>query len=276
MKLRTTGNGSKTSIEYFVILPIRLLPSQHHASIFPAQFQVVSDLHLETPLLQPSYTSFKLPTPASNLCLLGDIGLVKDPALFDWLERLLHSTPNLNIFYVLGNHEAYQIRMETALLAMERFEQRMRLEYGHRFHFRNRTRFDLGADISILGCTLWSRAQDDQASAVARTLTDFSAASGIQDWTLGDHLEAHQKDLRWLNETVDDIERREPHRRIVILTHHSPTLDPRATAPQHAASPVDSGFATDLSGESCWRSPSVEMWAFGHTHYNCDYLDETT
>jgi hypothetical protein len=60
----------------------------------------------------------------------------------------------------------------------------------------------------------------------------------------------------------------------VIFTHYSPTLDERAVDKKHAGSPVTSGFATDLSGEDCWKSRSVTMWAFGHTHYSCDFTDE--
>jgi hypothetical protein len=33
---------------------------------------------------------------------------------------------------------------------------------------------------------------------------------------------------------------------------------------------------TDLSKEPCWISPSVKLWAFGHTHFNCDFIDPET
>jgi hypothetical protein len=31
---------------------------------------------------------------------------------------------------------------------------------------------------------------------------------------------------------------------------------------------------TDLADEPCWQSAAVKVWAFGHTHFNCDYRDE--
>ncbi|KZL74864.1 ser thr protein phosphatase superfamily [Colletotrichum incanum] len=68
----------------------------------------------------------------------------------------------------------------------------------------------------------------------------------------------------------------DPRRKIVILTHHSPTEDSRAVKQLHANSNLRSGFSTDLRGQLCWDSPQVRLWAFGHTHYNCDFVDEGT
>ncbi|KAK2832651.1 hypothetical protein FQN49_006882, partial [Arthroderma sp. PD_2] len=72
---------------------------------------------------------------------------------------------------------------------------------------------------------------------------------------------------------VEEISQREPQRRIAIFTHHAPSLDPRAVDPKYASSSVTSGFATDLRDQVCWTSPAVKTWAFGHTHYNCSFVD---
>ena len=32
-------------------------------------------------------------------------------------------------------------------------------------------------------------------------------------------------------------------------------------------------FVTDLSDQICWTSANVRLWAFGHTHFNCDFED---
>jgi hypothetical protein len=34
---------------------------------------------------------------------------------------------------------------------------------------------------------------------------------------------------------------------------------------------MNSAFATESTGTSCW-APSVKEWAFGHSHYNCDFV----
>jgi hypothetical protein len=46
-----------------------------------------------------------------------------------------------------------------------------------------------------------------------------------------------------------------------------------ATDPVHATSPISSGFSTDLAKEECWSNSAVQLWVFGHTHYNCDFED---
>jgi len=245
-------------------------------SLFPIQFQIVSDLHLETPTASKLYDTFKLPIHASNLLLVGDIGLAIDDGLFRFLKRLLDETPNRRIFYVMGNHEAYQMTHTRAWERLRWFEEHARTRYRERFVFLHRTRYDLNEKITILGCTLWSKISDAQASDVHNRLTDFYRLRGIRDWSLDSHMEEHRKDLMWLNNEVERIYQNEPERQIVIATHHSPTIDPRASNPRHNGSSVSSGFVTSLEQEPCWISPAVKLWAFGHTHYNCAYKDEST
>lgn len=99
----------------------------------------------------------------------------------------------------------------------------------------------------------------------------------IEDWTVEDHSASHQADLAWLNDQVSEIVRTDPRRKIVVFTHHSPIArDPRAADPAHKNSPISSAFATDLTDEECWKAEQVCAWAFGHTHYNCDFVEERT
>lgn len=105
---------------------------------------------------------------------------------------------------------------------------------------------------------------------------DFSDFSCIEDWIVEDHNQAFLADLAWLNAQVRSIADTEPERKIIILTHHSPTIFPVAINPAHSQSGVSSGFSTDLSGEVCWTSRNVKVWGFGHTHFNCDFIDDAT
>jgi hypothetical protein len=248
-------------------------------SSFSPQFQIISDLHLETPLAAPAYSYFAgrshFSLHASNLFLLGDIGLIRHNKLFDFIDSLLDRTPNLRIFYVLGNHEAYGITMPAALAAMCRYEEFSKRKFGERFFFMDRRRVDFSPTVTILGCTLWSRIEDEQADKCTQMLTDFHETNGIRDRTCESHNEDHMRDLTWLNKEVATMSSTEPERQIVILTHHSPTTDPRANDPVHAESELSSGFRTDLSREVCWTSGNVKMWAFGHTHWSCSYTDES-
>ncbi|KAJ8121980.1 hypothetical protein ONZ43_g1704 [Nemania bipapillata] len=245
-------------------------------SAFPPQFQVLSDLHLETPILQPLYQTFELCVKGSHVFMLGDIGLVLDDALFSFLRDLLTKTRGSRFFYILGNHEPYKTTLPDAVARLRAFEKEARFQYGGRFIFLNRDRFDVDAKTTILGCTLWSDVLPQQAAEVSALLTDFNESRGIRDWTLENHVEEHRKDRNWLNSQVRTLEETEPQRQIIIATHHSPTLDPRAVDPAHQGSSVSSAFTTDMSRDLCWASTAVRLWVFGHTHYNCGFRDEAT
>lgn len=139
-----------------------------------------------------------------------------------------------------------------------------------RFYFMHRRRVDVG-NVTVLGCTLWTKIPDTHAHLLATAFTDFNEKNGIWDRTIGEHNVSHQQDLDWLNTSLASIP---PSRDIVVLTHHSPTTDPRAISPKHAKSQMNAGFMTDLSGEGCWMDTRVKLWAFGHTHYDCQFVDE--
>ncbi|KAG6368045.1 hypothetical protein INS49_002245 [Diaporthe citri] len=262
------------------------LPSHALGSPASAALQIMSDLHFETPKFLPMYNEFQIEPRAKYPALLGDIGIAGDDSLFDFVTRQLSQFEV--VFYVLGNHEPYPSRCEDAVARMEAFErliasrkvlEQQQNENGHfslgRFVFLNRRRFDLLSKVTILGCTLFSHISDEQRSTVSLFVSDFS---NFADWSVDRHNAAHQADLDWLNAEVETIARDEPQRSIVVLTHYSPTAAPEANDPEHVEDSrgVQSAFVTDLQKEPCWMSTSVKVWAFGHTHYNCDFFDGTT
>jgi len=230
--------------------------------------QIMSDLHLET---HPSYTSYTFPQTTPNLALLGDIGHVADSQLFTFLEDQL-SRYSI-VFYLLGNHDPYHMSFQLARKKMREFQakvDRRKIMLG-KFVFLDQTRFDISDEVTILGCTLFSHVPLHQEFAVESRMVDFR---DILRWDVDKHNAAHESDLNWLNDQVGRMAVDEPHRRIVIFSHHSPSTDPRSRDPRHEGSEVSSGFVTDLRGEECWRRSNVVAWAFGHTHYNCEFQDE--
>lgn len=58
--------------------------------------------------------------------------------------------------------------------------------------------------------------------------------------------------------------------------HYCPSTHEEVVDPRHNNSKLSSGFMTDLLNEQCWQSEIVPLWAFGHTHFNCDFRDVTT
>ncbi|KAK3371705.1 Metallo-dependent phosphatase-like protein [Lasiosphaeria ovina] len=242
--------------------------------------QVVSDLHLESP---KAYDVFELEPKAPYLALLGDIGNVaahKDDCLA-FLTRQLRQFRA--VLFVPGNHEAYHSTWPATLEILAAFER----EAGDdpslgTFVLLDRATFRLpdccsssssssGAMV-IAGCSLFSAVPDDRQMAVSMGLNDFYMTGS--DWDVAAHNAAHRRDLSWLNARVAELEQQPDVGAIVILSHWSPSMDARAADPRHAASPITSGFATDLSTEPCFKSSKVKVWAFGHTHYNCDFLVE--
>lgn len=260
------------------------------------RIQLMSDLHLETPRLNPFYNEISIQPQCPYLALLGDIGNVHDDRLFAFITEQLNQFRI--VFYVLGNHEPYRPdgsvakhTLEKARTIMRRFEaslisqrhlfpdsvaeataQRHRGTATGQFVFLHQRRFDINDSVTILGATLFSHITKAQRATTSLFISDFS---NVDDWKVDDHNAAHAADLSWLNGEVERIEREAPHRSVLILTHHSPTISVQANDEDHLEDSrgVQSAFATDLSREKCWASECVKIWAFGHTHFNCDYVE---
>lgn len=239
--------------------------------------QILSDLHLEVP---KAYDLFEIVHKAPYLALLGDIGVVighKEDFLA-FLDRQLKLFKA--VLFVPGNHEAYGSSWGETLQALRGYEQSVRgrraVDDEGEFVLLDRGIFeppaaDGGEKIAILGCSLFSHVPIERAMEVEMRLNDFYKTT---PWDVRAHNEAHARDLAWLNEQVGKIQAREDGTKIAILTHWSPTTDSRATDPRHIDSPIGSAFATDLSDQICFSNDEVVLWAFGHTHYNCDFMAE--
>ncbi|RAL09880.1 uncharacterized protein BO97DRAFT_407426 [Aspergillus homomorphus CBS 101889] len=237
------------------------------------QLQVLSDLHLETPA---AYDIYDISPSAPYLALLGDIGYVRDEGFFLFLRKQL---ANFRIvFLVLGNHEAYHSTWSQTKSHVQRFKDDADRSFRNgeligELVILDQVRYDISPTVTILGCTLFSHVGDDQIDTVNLGLNDFYH---IDDWPIEAQQEAHRADLAWLNHEVGAIARLEPHRKVIVLTHYCPSTQKEVIDPRHVSSKISSGFMTDLSSEVCWKNEVVKLWAFGHTHFNCDVQDSTT
>lgn len=237
------------------------------------QFQIISDLHLESPA---AYDIFHIDPKAPYLALIGDIGYVKDDDFFHFLRNQL--IVFRIVFLILGNHEPYhsswaETKSRTKRFEAELYESFERGETLGQLVFLDQTRYDLSPTLSILGCTLFSQIAQTQMESVSFGLNDFYH---IRDWSVEAHQEAHRADLEWLNREIDSISRLEPGRKVVVFTHYCPLISEDVVDPKHEHSKVSSGFMTDLSCEYSWKREVVKLWAFGHTHFNCDFRDAET
>jgi Calcineurin-like phosphoesterase len=230
--------------------------------------QVISDLHLESP---KAYDIFPIIPRAPHLALLGDIGNIT-PHKADFLAFLTHQLMQFRtVLFVPGNHEAYSSEWPVALAILRVFEEEVRSHSAlGEFVLLDRAVFRLpDTDVAILGCSLFSSIPPESETAVSMGLNDFFQT---EHWDVSAHNAAHRRDVAWLNAQVADLE--QSNIKIIILTHWSPSVDTRSTDPKHGASPISSAFSTDLSDQPCFKSDNVKLWAFGHTHYNCDFRAE--
>ncbi|KAH6650645.1 Metallo-dependent phosphatase-like protein [Chaetomium tenue] len=230
--------------------------------------QILSDLHLEAP---KAYDVFDIEPRAPHLALLGDIGNVaahKD----DFFKFLTQQLQKFRVVMLVpGNHEAYGSNWPETLDLLRAFQEdskaRKDASLGE-FILLDRGVLRLPeTNTVILGCSLFSYIPPESQMAVSMGLNDFFQTD---KWDVEAHNDRHKRDLSWLNAQVAELEDSDAN--IVIFSHWSPTLDARAGDPRHAGSPVTSAFATDLSKEKCFKSGRVKLWAFGHTHYNCDFV----
>ena len=67
--------------------------------------------------------------------------------------------------------------------------------------------------------------------------------------------------------SIEQIRAEGAERRVAVFTHHAPTIEGAGDA-KFLGGPINRAFATELMG---W-APPVNVWAFGHTHYNCDFV----
>ena len=226
--------------------------------------QILSDLHLEAP---KGYDVFEITPKAPFLALLGDIGNVakhKD-GLLGFLARQLEQFRA--VFFVPGNHEAYHSSWSETLAILRDFEDRVSENQSLGvFVLLDRAVFRLpDSNTVVLGCSLFSHVPLESEMAVGASLNDFYHTNG---WDVAAHNEAHKRDLAWLNEQVAALQDSEAS--IIIFSHWSPSQAPGSADLRHTESRITSAFSTDLSGEKCFRSGNVKLWAFGHTHFNCD------
>ncbi|PGH19836.1 hypothetical protein AJ80_03753 [Polytolypa hystricis UAMH7299] len=240
------------------------------------KFQILSDLHLETPA---AYDIFTINPKAPYLALLGDIGYVKDKGFLDFLRQQLQNFQI--VFLLLGNHEPFESDLVEAKSVLNQFavdmeKSRQEAKEEERlgeFIFLDQTRYDISPTVTVLGCTLFTHVVPEQSEAVSFGVNDFYR---INNWSIEAHQKAHVSDRAWLNREVESISRVEPERKIVVLTHHCPCVNEEVVNPAHAKSNLSSGFMSNLSNDVCWKSANVKVWAFGHTHYNCDFKDAET
>lgn len=223
-------------------------------------FQVVSDLHLEHCC---QYTNFHIPVRAPYLVLAGDIGRLADYALYlEFLATLAKRYQR--IFLILGETECFGASHKHGKHIAYRLQQEPALE--GRVALLQRKRFDVASDVTILGCTLNTSIPQEGFAVVSDNVKDFKH---IADWTVADHVLEHQIDVEWLENEVHLLRKEKgPNHKIVVITHHAPTIGSVLT-PDHEQYAETITYGTSLLGKGSYLD-EVQTWIFGHTGLSVD------
>lgn len=220
----------------------------------------MSDLHLE---VGNQYRTFHIPVEAPFLILAGDIGRLQDYE--GYLHFLATQCDSFDmVFLILGNHEFYGLSRTAGLSLAHKLE---RDERTHgRLNVLHRTKLHIGPSLCILGCTLQSHIRPENRIQVERRMKDFQR---IQNWSVEQHNEEHERDVDWLRNEIDSIQTRpegtDGPKTILVITHHAP-IRKGSSHPMHEKNPWSDGFATDVIGLHNQTS-RVDWWVYGHTHY---------
>lgn len=161
-------------------------------------FHVLSDLHLE---VDQQYASFEFPVCADYLILAGDVGCLADyDAYLYFLQK--QAERFVTVFLVLGNHEFYKESFESGVEKTRRLEKEPCL--NGRLVVLHRRRYDApDSNVTILGCTLWSRVSERSSDNVRQKVQDFHQ---IENWAIDNHNAAHDADSEWLLRELEAIQ----------------------------------------------------------------------
>lgn len=231
--------------------------------------QVVSDIHLETRKGQSKCIAKKIidvsrcdqdTHQVKYLLLAGDIAPAYYPSLYPFLKILVEAQCWQRIFYLPGNHEYYTSR------GVHQVEEHLHDLENIGVTILMRQRVEL-PEITLLGCTLWSKLQEDYFPEILHGYPDFNNIYiNTKKITWSQYQELHQRDVTWLQ---DEIIRGSP-KPLWVATHHLPSY--RCLNPKFVTSALNSCFANHLDTPM----QNVKTWIFGHSHYPVDMIIDKT
>jgi len=213
------------------------------------------------------YRSFTLDNYGCKYLLLaGDIGSVGKKTHHEPFTKWLSSTcKNYNlVFWIGGNNEFKGNTIAYGLETMRRFAAHPDMQ-GKLIVLEN-DRYDMtryGYNVTILGCVLWTHILDSQPRTDGVIKGNSKKA----------HNARNEESLGWIKSEVAAIRREDPKRRILVLTHHAPTGTGSSRPEQDDFnSSTWSAYVNDiLGGEGVRGLQPGDVWAFGHTHWSCDF-----
>lgn len=226
------------------------------------KFQVISDIHSE---IKPFNLDTMIPK-CDNLFLAGDIG---KPGSNEYRKILKHSSTNWkNVFVIAGNHEFYKNSYKKTIEIIENDVQ----EYKN-IYFLNKNSVILNEynpNIKIMGCTLWSKIPENLYENIENHINDYhlirDCENNYKKINASYTNKLHENQVEWLTQELNNSKYKN-----IVITHHAPSFN-NTFDYKYKGKITNYAFCTDL--ENLFKN--VEIWIFGHTHYNTDIKIENT
>ncbi len=231
---------------------------------------LLSDLHTEF-----KKNNFSAPkTDAECIILAGDIAIGVNNILLanKWQKEL-----NIPIVVINGNHEYYHnishyIDAERLNLNfLEAMHLKQSALCGKNVHFlENKTVIING--VRILGCTLWtnfrtnkSLTREQEMVETQNFLSDYRVVYYDSSSMLTpDHvLKIHEKSRSWLSAEL----KKDFNGKTVVITHHAPSPD---CIPPKFLGDKNGGFCNKMEGFMKRHNKAIDLYCYGHTHFNID------
>lgn len=226
-------------------------------------FQILSDLHLDH---ESQYLTFHIPVSAPFLILAGNIGRLAD---YDAYLSFLVRRCNLyeKVWLVLGALEFQGIGHFEGLQLAHKMEKEAVTKGKLEVLYRTRSSVP-GANVTLLGLTLWSQIPEAAEEAVLKKIPEFDEAAGIREWSVEKHNREHARDIAWLRKEVHAPKTfagspaSSDSTQLIVISSFAPDLRD-SLPPWQVDSPWSSAFGTDLLCGNDWNG--VKYWICGAT-----------
>ena len=235
------------------------------------KIRVISDLHIDVNEEYP----FELNDKDTFTIVCGDISGYVDRTS-KWLQENIKQG-----IFVAGNHMVYNNSNHSIEYFHTQYQKNFPLEAPISFM---ENQYKIIDDIVFIGATLWTDynllGKDKQSLYMwyaTRCLNDFEYGKT----NISGNIENESKEclkritpeycIEVFNKTVsyiDDICKQYPDKKIVVITHHAPSIQ---SVPKHLIREVSTPcFASNLE-EFILNHPNIKLWCSGHIHQFNDY-----
>lgn len=237
--------------------------------------QIVSDLHLE--LLGKTQLDSILKPSCEILAVLGDTCELQHQQL--WKSFVEYVSSNWKtVLIVNGNHEYHNDHEQT----IDELKLQQKEGLPSNVFLLDNQWIKLEKCI-VWGGTFWTFIPTKFKAEVESTVRDYQYTFVNRQVSIPGTQETTIIPVKLKTEHVNEMHReavlsayncllQHPDDPVVILTHHAPltrgTSDPRYQGDRNCA------YGSDQSG--MFSKPNLKLWAFGHTHWNVDFMYKDT